>query len=76
MNRLLRFFASRSFAILLFHLGLLFFMWPILSIPAEDGGPGIFNYIFTVWAVLVFTLFLIGTSIRITKHKKEDSDDA
>jgi hypothetical protein len=73
MGRFLKLFASRSFTILLFHLGLLFLMWPLISIPAEKGGPALFAYIFIVWAVLVFLLLLIGTSTRLREQKNKDS---
>lgn len=76
MNRYLKLFTSRSFAMLLFHIALLFFLWPILSIPAEEGGPAIFNYLFMFWAILVAMLFFVGTSIRILTQEDKDTDDA
>lgn len=75
MGRILKLLASRSFAILLFHLGLFFFIWPILSIPVGKGGEAVFNYVFIVWAILVFALLLIGISIRVTGQDAKGGKD-
>lgn len=64
MHRFVRFFGSGSFVTLLFHLGLLFFCWPLLSLVTEGGGIPLFVYLFIGWCGLVGLLFLVGVAIQ------------
>lgn len=64
MNRFIVFFKSRSFALLLFHLGVLVFNWPILSMPSETGDGAIFSHLLIAWAIFVTLLIFVGQSIR------------
>lgn len=72
MHRIIRFFKARGFALLAFHIGVLLFCWPLLSIPAESGGTGLFYYILTAWAVLVIILVCMGESIRRSQTTEEN----
>lgn len=64
LNRLLGFFKGRSSAVLLFHAGVLLFNWPLLSISGDKGGESLFTYLFTVWAVIVVLLMVMGYAVR------------
>ncbi|MCJ2165517.1 MULTISPECIES: hypothetical protein [unclassified Pseudodesulfovibrio] len=73
MNRIIGFFKNRTSAILLFHVGVLFFNWPLLSITADDGGVTAFYYIFVVWTVIVALLMVTGYALhRATTTDKKD----
>ncbi len=64
MYQIVRFLKTRSFAVLLFHFGVLLFNWPLLSLPSKGGGTSIFTYLIVTWTVLVVLLILVGQSIR------------
>lgn len=70
MKRLTDFFNSRAGTLLLFSFGVLLFSWPLLSVTADKGGPGLFHYLFFAWAAILVTLIVLGVALGIL-----DSDD-
>ena len=64
MNRVFNFFKTKSFAILLFHAGILLFNWPLLSMSVEGGETSVFSYLLITWTVIVALLIVVGQSIR------------
>lgn len=72
MNRLFRFFKSRSFAILLFHVGVLLFNWPLLSMANEGSEAAIFSYLLITWAVVVCLLIIVGSFISSSMNRNSE----
>ncbi len=68
MDRIINFFKAKSFAILLFHIGVLLFSWPLLSLSAETGGAPLFVYLLIFWALIVFALVIMGSCISISEE--------
>ena len=55
-HRRTSFLGRPAFAALLFGLGLALFGPPLLAIPTEAGGAGLWLYMFAAWAVLIVLL--------------------
>lgn len=64
MDRLFDFFSSRSFVILLFHVGVLLFNWPLLSLSSDASETSIFSYIIITWFVVVCMLIIMSYCIN------------
>ena len=64
MQRLIVFLRSRAGSLLLFHLGMLLFSWPMLSITANRGGVPFFLYLFLAWAGLIVLLAFMAFATR------------
>jgi len=73
VNRIVIFFKTGSFAILLFLAGVLLFNWPILSMAAEGGGTSVFKYLIIGWTVIVALLIVVGQCIL--GAEKADRED-
>lgn len=69
VDRIIAFFKSGSLALLLFHLGVLLFSWPVLSLSAEEGGTPLFGYLFLAWSAVVILLTLVGLSLGRDQDK-------
>lgn len=70
MKRLINFFGSKTGTLLLFHLGLLLFSWPLMSITANMGGVALFRYLFLAWAVFIAILPLMAYAVRRNSSDK------
>ncbi|ADU63004.1 MAG: hypothetical protein KUA35_05240 [Pseudodesulfovibrio sp.] len=66
MDRISKFFKSKSLAVLLFLVGMLLFNWPILSMPSGAGETSIFSYLIIAWFVIVVLLIAMGEFTRRT----------
>lgn len=64
VNRIVNFFKAKSFAVLLFHAGVLLFNWPLLSLAAENDETSIFCYLLISWSIIVALLIVVGQAIR------------
>lgn len=64
MDRISKFFKSKSLAVLLFLVGMLLFNWPILSMPPRAGETSLFSYLIIAWTVIVVLLVAVGESTR------------
>lgn len=73
MNRIIQSIHEHSFAIIVFHVGVLLLSWPLLTIPNEDS-PGIplFCYLMIVWFILVVLLAITGYVITRSPHTDEE----
>jgi hypothetical protein len=57
IRRLLRQPCVHALAFILF---LFVSIWPVLSIPASSELPSFFAYLFSTWALMILTLFLLN----------------
>jgi len=73
MNRVILFFKSKNFIILLFHVGVLVFNWPLLSLASNKSDTSIFSYIIISWTIIVALLIVIGQCIQY--HHESDKED-
>jgi len=73
VNRVVSFFKTRSFAVLLFHVGVLLFNWPLLSLSNENGETSVFSYLLITWALIVVVLIVVGQSIKHSEETDRES---
>jgi hypothetical protein len=71
MKRLKALFRQTEFHILLFFMCLFLFDWPLATMAGVDQLDTMFVYLFTMWAIVIFLLFLVGRSQRTS----EDPED-
>ncbi len=65
VDRFVSFFKSKSFAVLLFHIGVLIFNWPILTLSSDLAGFTVFRYIFIAWFAIVCLLIVVSQSLKL-----------
>ncbi|BCS88067.1 hypothetical protein [Pseudodesulfovibrio sediminis] len=71
MNRIVNFFKTSSFAVLLFHVGLLLFSWPLLSLPSDSGAERLFGYVIVAWSVIVCLLIVMGACFHMNEERDQ-----
>jgi hypothetical protein len=65
----------REFHLLLFHLCLILFGWPVVSFNDVESLKVMYVYLFFVWISVIFLLFLISRSVA-TQQSPEDAGGA
>jgi hypothetical protein len=75
MGRLKVLLRQKDFHVLLFHVCLVLFGWPIVSFDSIERVQAMFVYLFVVWAVVILLLFLVARSVDASEPL-EDSRKA
>jgi hypothetical protein len=75
MGRFKALLRQKDFHVLLFHVCLVLFGWPIVSFDSIERVRAMFVYLFLVWAVVILLLFLVGRSVAASEPL-EDSKRA
>jgi hypothetical protein len=69
MQRVRRLLQQPGFHILAFLLFLFVMVWPVLSIPGKGPLPSFFVYLFSIWGLMILSLFLMS------RHSIADKSD-
>jgi hypothetical protein len=67
MGRLKVLLRQKDFHVLLFHVCLVLFGWPIVSFDSMERVRSMFVYLFAVWAVVILLLFLVSRSVDVSE---------
>jgi hypothetical protein len=65
VGRIKALFGQKDFHVLLFHVCLVLFGWPIVSFHSIERVQAMFIYLFLVWGVVIFLLFLVSRSVDV-----------
>lgn len=71
MDRLKGLLKRGEFHLLLFHICLVLFGWPVVSFYDIQGMKVMFVYLFLVWSAVIFLLFLISRSVEVEEASEE-----
>jgi hypothetical protein len=71
VGRLKGLFRQKEFHVLLFHVCLVLFGWPIVSFHTIERAQAMFVYLFLVWGVVIFLLFLVSRSVDVNDPSEE-----
>jgi len=72
MRKLKNLFRRPEFHILVFFFSLILFSWPFVGMTKNRNYEFVFIFLFSVWAGVIFTLFLISRTIRIPPGRQKD----
>lgn len=73
MGRIKDLFRQKDFHVLLFHLCLVLFGWPIVSFDSLERVRAMFVYLFVVWALVIFLLFIVSRSVDVPEPPSDES---
>jgi hypothetical protein len=71
VGRLKVLFRQKDFHVLLFHVCLVLFGWPVVSFHSIERVQAMFIYLFLVWAAVIFLLFLVSRSVDVGDPSEE-----
>jgi hypothetical protein len=75
MRRIRLLMGQRDFHVLLFHVCLVLFGWPVVSFQTLERLQAMFIYLFLVWGAVIFLLFLVSRSVDTEDPSREASGD-
>jgi hypothetical protein len=71
MKRIRALLGQKDFHVLLFHICLVLFGWPVVSFHTLDRLQAMFIYLFLVWGSVILLLFLVSRSVGESDPSQE-----
>jgi hypothetical protein len=71
MNSLKNLLGRSEFHIVLFHVCLILFGWPVVAFQDLGRLKAMFVYLFIAWVVVIFMLYLISRSVEVSSAPEE-----